>query len=492
MNFPITQPNNGIVRQYAIDSLIVPQDTLELSLNVNFDTVGTIKPRKGITHDGTTTSQVWGLGIWRNNSGTTRQLLYATQYDATYQRLYKKGSGTYIDQITGVSKKVRFANLVDYTFYVNGVNALRSYNGTASGTTNCGSFPSALTHIAVFRNRLWAADAVTDKLYYSDVVTTSNTITGGDDFIQISPADGNSITGLWPTARMLCLFKENAIYRVYSINSIDPESPSSVGTHSQESIQEEVDGIYFHHSTGFYRFNGQNSEPISEAIRDIVEAILPGNYANICSWKDNVAIYWSIGSIYLNGQLYDNVILRRTTKNGVWTMYTYPVAITSATDFQETVNGDTLKCIATFASASSSNYGIYYDNYNQLGYDSLASSGRSDIFTEWTYHWQYMGAPDLYKTFSEITAIHENCNGLQIVYQIDMDGANPVAEANGTVTTTNKWRPIGEINQDLYQKYPFDDRFIRIRFRVLGQSPMSPWLFRTLQLFGLDPNGQEK
>src|SRR3990167_3787584 len=168
----------GVVREAAVDEMLVPSDSVELAINLHFDRIGAVVSRPGFTALGGTidSGAVLGLGVYRNNAGST------------YAALAKVGTSVYANTgsgwnpvRTGLSSsttKARFTNLVDYTFMVDGNSAdggsvLQTWGGSGVfGATNDGDLPRG-DLIENYRNRIWVGDSSTDKLYYSDVVTTS-------------------------------------------------------------------------------------------------------------------------------------------------------------------------------------------------------------------------------------------------------------------------------------------------------------------------------
>lgn len=481
----LPQPVNGMVREWSVDSLIAPADSLQLAVNVHFDNVGVIRPRMGARYRVALGSSVHGIGAFYNNAGTTKQVVAASGTS-----IYSSGgiSGSSSLGTCHATNKVRFASLVDYIFMVDGSSAMQSWPGTGSlGVVNTASFIAGLSHIAVFRNRIWAADDETDKLYYSDVVTTSNTITGGDDFIQISPADGDKITALHATKRMLLVFKREHLYRVYAINNVDPEPTVAVGTYSQESVIEAYDGIYFHHHSGFYRFDGENAEDISEPIRDIIRAIEPTIYTTIAGWCDKTNLYWSIGDVTLEGITYSNAVLRRSIKTKAWTMYTYPTKMLGGVLYD---NIELFGRVQVFMGGDDG--GLYqYDNgFNE---EDNAVSGDVPVYNSFVTHWYYFDTPEDRKVMSQIGAIHENAAGLNVSFQIDTDNLTPANDPRyGTTGGANTWRPAGSLKKFLYDKLSIKTPpFRRIRFKVSGNSSVTSWSWRAFQVLDLTSTGNE-
>src|SRR3990167_10164840 len=171
-NLPLPLPNQGVVREAAVDELMVPENTVQEAVNLHFDRIGAVTLRKGLTLLGSqigNNTNVLGIGNYRNNAGTT------------YRALAMVGTGVYAyagswslvrSGLTSGSK-ARFANFIDLTYMVNGNGnqAVATYDGSSFGSSNIGSLPSG-DFIEQYRSRVWVGDSATDKLYYSDVVST--------------------------------------------------------------------------------------------------------------------------------------------------------------------------------------------------------------------------------------------------------------------------------------------------------------------------------
>jgi len=236
---PLPYYTEGIIRPAAIDEIVSLPASLSLAVNFDFDRIGALQTRNGTTIVGSeivAATPILGLHNYINNAGSIYRLLAKVGTS-----VYDFNGTTWTARRTGLtaSSKARFTSLVDYTFMVNGNanQACSSYEGGSFGSVNVASLPAG-DFIENYRSRIWVADSSDDKLYYTDVVNTDGTISGGTSFIQISPQDGDKITGLKRSNNALLVFKKNHIYRVYSINSTDPDPFINVGTYSQESIIE--------------------------------------------------------------------------------------------------------------------------------------------------------------------------------------------------------------------------------------------------------------
>lgn len=456
---------NGIIRAFAVDDVLVPENTAELAQNLHFDKIGTLTLRSGLTLLGSSpgaSDAVLGMANYRNNAGTNYKLLAKVNSD-----VYAYNGSSWSSVRTGLTttSKARFTNFVDYTFMVNGNGneVCKTYNGSGSfGTTNATDLQKG-DFIENYRSRIWIANSATDKVYYSDVVTTSNTITGGTAFIQVSPQDGENITALQRHSRALLVFKQNHIYRIYSINSADPDPMITVGTYSQESVVDAKDGIYYHHSSGFYKYvDGGQQLQISKPIDDIVKAIPRSYWGNVSGWSDDDHVYWSVGDITLNGIAYNNFVVCYTISTQIWTTSSYSVEIRSASIYdngttQVIAVGDNLGNVLTFNSG-------YSDNGTPINFD---------LQTHWFYFSQLKSDN---KSFTEMAVNHENANGSQISYMINKD-------------KDNTWKPIGQIEKDLYDiKKVNAKNFSRIKFRISGNSIGSPLIIRGFEILNMVVN----
>lgn len=449
-----------------MDETLVPQDSVELSLNLHADRIGAYTRRLGTTLLGAqlqSGKSVLGMGFYRNNAGTVYSVVAMV---GTTVKAYL--SGAWSDVRTGLTDgtKARFTNLVDYIFMVNGHGgeALKTWNGSGSfGTTNAASLPPG-DCVENYRGRIWVADNSVDRVYYSDVVTTSNTITGGSSFLQISPNDGEKIRALKRHPRALLVFKENHIYRIFSINSTDPDPSIFRGTYSQESVVDAKDGIYYHHPTGFYKFvfDGEQEE-ISRPIADILQAIPRSSYENITGWADDDHVNWCIGDVTLGGITLTNVVCRRTISTKAWTIYSYPKSFRSSTLYDSGTSlvqllGDT--------------------DGNVLQFNVGNDDNGSPIHYDLTTHWMYLttNKRDL-KTISNLIAMHEDATGAQVAFQIDQQNQGD---------TNSAWTSIGKLDDTLATSMGCDAKnFMRIRFRVFGSSSGTPFIFRGFEVEGL-------
>ena len=462
-NIPIPNFTKMLVREKAVDETLSPRDSLELAINFHGDSIGALTTRNGLTTLGAQIagSAVLGMSNYRNNAGTTYRLL--AKVGGT---VYSFNDSTWSSVRTGLSltSKARFTNFLDLTYMVDGNagSAVSTFNGSTFGSTNIGSLPAG-DDIENYRSRIWVADSATDKVYYTDVVSTSQTISGGTSFIQVSPQDGEKITALKRHPRALLVFKQNHIYKIYSTTSADPDPSIFRGTYSKESIVEAKDGIYYHHPTGFYRFvfDGEQQE-ISRPIIDVIEAISRANYESINGWADSDHCYWSVGDITLDSIAYANVVCRYTISTQVWTLYSYASEIKRSALYD---NGTLLRMI------------VGDENGYPFVFDSGTTDNGTPIFYDLQTHPLYLSnIKQEEKNIAEIGVVHENAQGSQVSYLPD----------------TFNWKNAGTIKKEIAESFTVGAKFKKARLRLSGNSKGSPIIFREFNLLQVKVEGTKK
>jgi hypothetical protein len=332
--------SKGLVTKGAVSENIAPKTSVSEVGNMNFDIIGGIQIRKGITKLGNTlTGNILGLYNYLNSSNSNNQLI-TVNGNSVY---YLSGINVWTQCRTGLSlNSARFTTFLNFVWMVNGSEATAIWDGNPSDsfltTGNALSAPVG-KYIENYRSRVWISGNTTypGRVYYSSVpsaaatpVITWNTDPVTGTWIDVAPQDGENITGLKRSKYALLVFKNNHIYRIYSVNSSEPDPQINVGTYSQESIVEAVDGIYFHHPSGFWKYSTDGTITlISKSIKDLSDAITLTNASQVCGWEDvdKDHIYWAVGTITLStvGKklTYNNVVLRYSISSQLWTMYTY-------------------------------------------------------------------------------------------------------------------------------------------------------------------------
>jgi hypothetical protein len=345
-----TNMQTGLITESAVSFLLLPDSSCQESLNFHFDKIGSATVRKGITLIGSNLGSVNNQGMfeYRDGTGGTNNWLVAFNNGQPYRFTT---SWTAISGGTfNATNKIRTTQFLGFLWAVDGANVVQIWNGTSGGTFvttgNAASGPSACSLIENFRSRVWIASNATypSRIFFSSIpsaaatpVVTWNTDPVTGNWIDIAPQDGEILTGLKRAPNALLAFKTNHIYEIYSINQTQPDPTINVGTYSAESIVEGKDGIYFHHSSGFYKYYQGSTQEISRPIIDIIQNIPSSQYGSITGWKeaDGDHVCWSLGNVSYRQKTYSNLVVRYTISTQVWTHYVLPSPFVAGSSYND-------------------------------------------------------------------------------------------------------------------------------------------------------------
>jgi len=460
---------SGLITVGAVSENNYPIDAVLESLNFHFDTIGEMTLRKGTTLLGNSLSSGNILGLYNfrdSGAGTNNQLIMVHGTTA----YYLVGS-TWTSKRTGLTSgsKARFSTLLDYVFMVNGTEATAVWNGVAGDsfvtTGNASGAPTG-KFIENYRSRMWIAGNSTypDRVYYSSVpssvttpvITWDTSVTTGD-WIDISPSDGENITSLHRTKNALLVFKNNHIYNIFSINQVDPDPKFNVGTYSNESVVETKNGVYFHHPTGFYRYNGDVQE-ISKPIVDIVNAITLANYSKVAGYlePDGDHVCWSVGDVTVGGISYSNLVVRYTISTQVWTMYNYPTQFLVGASYND---GSTLTTV------------VGDESGNVFTINSGVTDNSSEIIYSITHQFDDIdGLHSTVKIINTMFFMHSGMNGTNVNYRIPEDILNDFK------------KPVGQIGSEETGFGGLNVRGRKLQFRLSGASKGEPIVYEGYEI----------
>lgn len=477
-NIKIPYATEGVIRSAQLDDAVCPENSVQLAINMHFDRIGAISTRPGIATFATTLGgSVSSFGTLNILGGNKR--LFAQVGSTIY--VWNGSAWTSVRTVTGTAK-ARYSQFLNRVWMVNGNagSTPATSNGGAFGTTDVpATFPKGDFIEAGYGGRVWVADASKDILYYTDIVQSTDgttyvsplTFSLTENFIaKFSPQDGESITGLFRVPRALLLFKQNHIYRIYSTTNVDPYPAYNVGTYSQESIVQGKDGVYFHHSSGFYKFT-YDSQPteISRRVIDFVKAIPRTSYENIVGVYDGYdAIKWSIGPVTVEGVTYSNCQMRYSISTQVWTIY--DLADNTVTAMIRYDDGTTIEQIVGTSAGLVGKLDSGTTDFGEPIYYELIDRWRS--YVEMYSHSKKMGG---------IAVMSENAGGALVQYQVQK--ARP-----------NKWGDIGTLKGDYAGLLPNNEiqDFNQMRFRIRGYSTGEPIIFKGIEILQLSDEGYDE
>ena len=453
----LTNFSDGLITDGAVASSQMPLSVVSESLNMDFDKIGSVKLRRGTTLLGNQLSgNILGLYEFRDSGTGTNNQIIAVNGTTVYYL-----SGTWTSKRTvSTGKKAEFTTFLDYVFMVNGTDASQTWDGNPSnsfGTTNAVDAPVG-HYIENFRSRVWIANN-TDRVYYSSLPSTATppaiTWNTTDWYIDISPQDGDNVTKLKRYKNALLLFKRNHLYRIYSINETEPDPKINVGTYSGKSIVEAVDGIYFHHPSGIYRYSEGGISCISQPIIDFIQNITVANYSKVVGWEDGNHVCFSVGNVTIGSVTYTNVVLRYTISSRVWTFRSYPTQFLASSKYND---GTTIYNVCGD------------DDGNILKIDTGNTDNTSPIFYSLTSRkYSLDGLFSTRKHISKMAVIHKGMEGASVSYGVDSDHISDL-------------KPLIQIESKIAKPFTTDIKGNQIWFNVKGSSVGEPFEYEGMEI----------
>lgn len=480
-NIKIPDPSEGVIRASQMSEKVAPENSVQLGVNVVYDRIGAFMTRLGVsTYATALAGAIKTFGRLSIQSSGVRQLLAQVAGVVTFWNGTTWGA---VHTYSAAANKVRYSQFLNKVYMVNGNAGIsgetcKTWDGTTFGANNVDQLPAGDFVQAGFDGRVWIGDASNDRLSYSNVVTLGGLITTGNppgsaaEYIEtLSPQDGESMTALQRVPKALLVFKQNHIFRVYSPNAVDAYPAYNVGTFSAESVIETKDGIYFHHSSGFYRFNYNsfNSQPteISRRIRDFVLAIPRSYYENVHGTFNGLdAVEWGIGPVTVDGVTFKNCIVRFSISTQVWTIF-------------DLAGND---CPSAMIKYDDSNFitPIVGTTTGKIGRleNGTTDFGQKIYFEQISRFYSFTELIAREKAVSGMSALATNGGGANLQYQIDKK-------------TDNEWETIGKYKPDYATLFPNANSsdFNRIRFRTSGFTTGPQMVFEGLEILKLQEKG---
>jgi len=468
----IPNPTEGMIRSAAVEDYVSDESSVQESLNMHFDRVGAVTVRPGVTAYTAAALSAFATGYhqWTQAGTTNRQLLAQDGLDI---KKLSGGSWSTIHTNTNAGR-VRSSQMNNTTFFVNGNTGDNpgSYDGSTY-TSGVASLPKGDYINSGFEKRVWVGDKTKGKVFYTDQIPFGTSVTGGTEFIYFNAENGQAMTGLFQSQKALLVFYPDNIFRIYGATSSDPYPAYYVGTYSQESIVKAKDGLYFHHSSGFYKFQ-YDSQPqeISRKVLDFVQAIPRSAYENIFGWTDEDHVYWHVGNLTLEGTTYKNVVFRYTISAQMLTIYSY---------FSGESSTKTLTTAFVYDDGTDLNRLVGVSN----GVTAVVNSGTTDlgepIFYNNISRWiTFNKMQSEYQQLKSIAVTHINGAGAQLEAQVDKDIAD-------------KWTSLGTYDEryvTLFQSVNTNlNPFNRVRFRTSGYSTGTSPIFGTMEVINYEDLG---
>ena len=310
-------------------------------LNVALDRNGRLRTRDGydVIYDSATDGAITNL-----HPVNTDVVLAALGASAVHA--VDLGTGSSLANAALSNATSSFASAGDGVYFTDGTTAqIRKYNGVAfSSPAGLATYEANYLAVQPLEDRLVIADANnTSRLYFSNPDNPETiTYTAGPpetgDFVELTPGDGERITGMAVYGTELFVFKETKFF-VFSGNSTDPTGGSvfnyrmvdtgvgclSSGGYKLAATHET--GVYFLHETGVYRTTGGPAVRVSRAIDPVFRGnntAIPSPFSSLVA--SPVSTWYQVtvaqDQLFVIGA---SVTFVLNLSSGEWTFYSWPV-----------------------------------------------------------------------------------------------------------------------------------------------------------------------
>lgn len=164
-------------------------------------------------------------------------------------------------------------------FGLNGVDTPLRWDGEAASMSEwkatTGEVPKEAKFLTYFSQRLWCAKG--SRLYYSGITGSTPDPLNWDaeNYEDLEPNDGQSITGMGIVGAFLMVFKSRKVYAIYDpATAAHRKVSDSVGCIAPRSIVPTPTGLFFlSEDQGICRTDGNGVAPMSDTVLPTIEAV---------------------------------------------------------------------------------------------------------------------------------------------------------------------------------------------------------------------------
>lgn len=284
-------------------------------LNVSFDLPGRVRTRDGSTvvSDDATSTAIVGGSYYKTGAGV-EYVVVADSTTITPVVLSTGATGTTrTAEIAGGNNGfVRFGDTSNSLLYTGSASSNNVQRFTGAAWSNIAA-PFAPVYLAVTGNdnRLVIAGIGNDSTVQFSGAGAPETF-GANDFVRLTPGDGESITGLATWREMLFAFKESKFF-VFGRTSTDADGepifnyrPVTAGQGcSSGAVAVGDDGLYFVNRSGVYVTTGDVPRYLSRPLEPWVKSGASGSLPALSLTTATLG--------YLDRKLYVNDSTNRTT-----------------------------------------------------------------------------------------------------------------------------------------------------------------------------------
>lgn len=373
-------------------------------LNVALDRNGRLRSRDGYDVLYASTGAVSAL-----HPVSTDVVLAA--FGASNVRAVDLGSGTSLANVALTSSVSSFASAgtAGGVYFTDGTSTqIRRYQaGAFSSPAGLASYEGNFLAVQPLEDRLVIADANnTDRLWFSDPSTPETiTYTAGPpetgNFVDLTPGDGEAITGMAVYGTELFVFKQTKFFVFYG-NSTDSTGGSvfnyrmidtGIGCDAlvlpSKTTAVHATGVYFIAADGVYRTTGGPPVKVSSAIDPVFKGMnlpVPVPFTAVAS--DSIGTWYHLAvardELFASGARADGsgpLQFVLDLRSGTWTVYDWPATsvldgslLADSTNFRGSlVLGFLAGSIAKSSKAFTDDEGVAISWHHQSGYYDLGS-----------------------------------------------------------------------------------------------------------------------
>lgn len=420
------------------NNLILKNSDMMILKNAVLDDFGVIKKRPGSFKIGNdlTSSSILGLFDFAKNDGRHILLcgngskIYYIEFDYLLQEdgsflLQENGNRIILDQasytwtdtgVTGltINSTTRFVNFVNKVFFVNGVQAVKDWDGGTTYDAQVASAPIA-NYITVFTDRIYTNDiAYPSRVHYTTIPDAGVIAwTGGDSgYYDVQTDDGDFITGLHTRRDRLLIFKNHYIEgrdsyfrRISMVRGLGTPANDTIVTINNKTYFFNLDDST---STGIYEYGSSDPIKISNPIQDLIDDIVLNDpKTQFFATKQGMNYILHIGTT----QGMNNVVVCYNTIHQAWSYWSYPSTISCFAPYNED------NIILPYYGTKEGR--VYKMNGNQDEYYNGIENTEKNIILNIRTHPIHCSNPHLFKDFTEVHIFDENPIKSSIRYQID-------------------------------------------------------------------------
>lgn len=402
----------------------IKQNEFSLLSNLNPENGGYLEKRRGLSRVTDTvpsgyfgSSNGFGLKLILVSSQSTGRWMFVSDNAHLWRAPYPAGApfteiGT---GLTGINAGVQAYDNVSFvrtTGIPHGVLPDGTYAASASGPTG--------TTCAVFRSRMWIANALGPKttgadnaarLNFSSVDNFGIWSSPNGGFIDIQPGDGQVITQVVVYNDSLFIFKDKSIWSMSAEGSPGPSWIArnvhpTIGAIGRSTVRIINGMLYFFSGETVYRSDGTTFEEIGQPLRDFFSSFDYSNPANY--YMRTESGFWD-NKYILSFYTYPNSAFVYNIDTETWTRWDFTGASVNGWDTVQEGAADTLY------TGSTSN-GRLYQMYKGAWYkdDAIGSTGGNTYTCSAEGRWEEFDLPAEYKRIHMISVLVKLWSGQTI------------------------------------------------------------------------------